>query len=92
MKSLTSLLLLSTSTSLAIAQSTTTSFGAAPLATDQPSRRTYQAILQISKVVQGSITGVSSDNGLGVDFNINFHEFPDVAAAGPFGKFLRAGP
>lgn len=58
---------------------------AAPLATNQPAGITYQAILDGSKPIQGSITGVSAANGTGVTFNIEFRGFPD--GLGPFGKF-----
>ncbi|KPI43738.1 Cell surface Cu-only superoxide dismutase 5 [Cyphellophora attinorum] len=51
----------------------------APLATNQPVGTTYQAILNSSKPIQGSITGVASDNGTGVNFNIILSDFPDYA-------------
>jgi hypothetical protein len=59
----------------------------APLATGQPSRATYQAVLQQGKEIQGQIVGVSADSGTGITFNINFYDFPDVAENAPFGMF-----
>ena len=57
----------------------------APMTENNPKMATYQAVLQMSQPVQGQITGVSNDNGTGVNFNVNFFGFPD-ASAGPFGK------
>ena len=45
---------------------------------------TYEAILQTSKPIQGRVTGVSAENGTGVDFNVNFFSFPDPSI-GPYG-------
>jgi hypothetical protein len=58
----------------------------APLATNQPVGTTYQAILNSSKPIQGSITGVASDTGTGVNFNIILSDFPDPTIYGPFRK------
>ncbi|KAI1629789.1 superoxide dismutase [Exophiala viscosa] len=55
----------------------------APITENNPKMATYQAVLQESQPVQGQITGVSNDNGTGVNFNVNFFGFPD-ASAGPF--------
>jgi hypothetical protein len=63
-----------------LAQNTT-----APVTQNNPSRATFQAVLQTNKPVQGLITGVSGDNGTGVNFNINFFSFPDISA-GPFSE------
>jgi hypothetical protein len=60
----------------------------APVVSNNPKMATFQAVLQQNKTVQGQITGVSNDNGTGVNFNINFYDFPD-AAEGPFSKFPR---
>ncbi|EXJ71704.1 uncharacterized protein A1O5_05512 [Cladophialophora psammophila CBS 110553] len=65
-----------------IAQETSNSTNA-PVTQDNPSRATFQAVLQVDKPVQGQITGVSNDNGTGVNFNVNFFAFPDVMQ-GPF--------
>jgi hypothetical protein len=62
-------------------------FAQAPVIENNPSMVTFQAILQPSKPIQGTITGVSAANGTGVDFNINFFGFPDPAV-GPFGRLL----
>lgn len=59
----------------------------APVTENNPARVTFQAVLQVSKPVQGQVTGVSSDNGTGVNFNINFFSFPDVSL-GPFSTFI----
>jgi hypothetical protein len=59
------------------------SFTDAPITENNPTKATFQAVLQENKPVQGQITGVSNDNGTGVAFNINFFDFPD-ASAGPF--------
>jgi hypothetical protein len=64
----------------------------APVVENNPRLVTFQAILQDSKPIQGTITGVSAENGTGVDFNINFHEFPDPSI-GPYGMlYLRLTP
>ncbi|KAK4944175.1 Cell surface superoxide dismutase [Cu-Zn] 4 [Elasticomyces elasticus] len=55
----------------------------APITQNNPEYATYQAVLQESNPVQGQITGVSNDNGTGVNFNVNFFGFPD-ASVGPF--------
>ena len=52
---------------------------------NNPTGVTFQAILQVGKPVQGQITGVSNENGTGVNFNVNFFSFPDVSL-GPFSK------
>ena len=57
----------------------------APITQNNPSRVTFQAILQINKPIAGQITGVSNDNGTGVTFNINFYSFPDISE-GPFSE------
>lgn len=59
----------------------------APVTENNPARVTFQAVLQVSKPVQGQVSGVSSDNGTGVNFNINFYAFPDVSL-GPFSMFI----
>jgi hypothetical protein len=66
--------------------STFTTAQVAPQATNQPVGTTYQAILNSSKPIQGSITGVASDTGTGVNFNIILSDFPDPAVYGPFRK------
>lgn len=58
----------------------------APVVGNNPSMATYQAVLQTTKPIQGQITGVSNENGTGVNFNINFYEFD--ADQGPFGMLL----
>ncbi|KAJ9607877.1 Cell surface superoxide dismutase [Cu-Zn] 4 [Cladophialophora chaetospira] len=65
-----------------LAQETSNSTNA-PITENNPIRVTFQATLQSNKPVQGQITGVSNDNGTGVNFNVNFFSFPD-AALGPF--------
>lgn len=57
----------------------------APVVENNPKSATFQAVLQTGKPVQGQITGVSHDNGTGVDVNINFFEFPP-SEEGPFSK------
>lgn len=57
----------------------------APVVENNPKSTTFQAVLQTGKPVQGQITGVSHDNGTGVDFNINFFEFPP-SEEGPFSE------
>lgn len=61
----------------------------APITENNPDRATFQAVLQQDKPVQGQITGVSNDNGTGVNFNVNFFNFPDDDDAGPFSKSPR---
>ncbi|KIW85882.1 hypothetical protein Z517_01275 [Fonsecaea pedrosoi CBS 271.37] len=63
----------------------------APVTQNNPSRATFQAILQVGKPVQGQITGVSSDNGTGVNFNVNFFDFPDISQ-GPFKYHIHQYP
>lgn len=63
----------------------------APVTDDNPSKATFQAILQVDKPIQGQITGVSSDNRTGVNFNVNFFDFPD-ASIGPFCILLSPPP
>jgi hypothetical protein len=60
--------------------------GPAPLISNNPSMATYQAILDPQRSPHGTITGVSGNNGTGVDFNINFFDFPDPNV-GPYSKF-----
>ena len=79
----TSLFVLFIGTSV-LAQETSNSTNA-PVTENNPIRVTFQAVLQVGKPVQGQLTGVSNDNGTGVNFNINFFQFPDVAL-GPFSK------
>jgi hypothetical protein len=69
---------------VAMAQSSSATHPAAPMATDQPPRVAYEAILQTDKPVQGRITGTTSENGTGVVFNIDFSNFPSEGA--PFCK------
>lgn len=57
----------------------------APVVENNPKSATFQAVLQSAKPVQGQITGVSHDNGTGVDFNINFFDFPP-SEEGPFSE------
>lgn len=57
----------------------------APVVEDNPKSATFQAVLQSGKPVQGQITGVSHENGTGVDFNINFFDFPP-SEEGPFSE------
>jgi hypothetical protein len=59
----------------------------APLITNNPSMATYQAILDPQRSPHGTITGVSGNNGTGVDFNINFFDFPDPNV-GPYSSPL----
>ncbi|KIW67247.1 hypothetical protein PV04_06512 [Phialophora macrospora] len=63
----------------------------APITENNPSRVTFQAVLQSGKPVQGQITGVSNDNGTGVSFSVNFFSFPDVAL-GPFNYHIHQYP
>ncbi|KAL6242966.1 Cell surface superoxide dismutase [Cu-Zn] 4 [Rhinocladiella similis] len=63
----------------------------APVTDDNPSKATFQAILQVDKPIQGQITGVSSDNRTGVNFNVNFFDFPD-ASIGPFSYHIHVDP
>lgn len=63
----------------------------APITENNPKMATYQAVLQETKPVQGQITGVSNENGTGVNFNVNFFGFPD-ASAGPFGEIYSELP
>jgi hypothetical protein len=62
-------------------------FAQAPVVENNPAMVTFQAILNTSKSIQGTLTGVSAENGTGVNFNINFFSFPD-AAVGPFGRLM----
>ncbi|KAJ9630324.1 uncharacterized protein PV06_02496 [Exophiala oligosperma] len=63
----------------------------APITENNPIKATFQAILQVDKPIQGQITGVSSDNGTGVNFNVNFFDFPD-ASIGPFSYHIHVDP
>ncbi len=63
----------------------------APITPDNPKRATYQAILQADKSVQGTITGVSNENGTGVNLNVNFFSFPDKKAD-PFIYHIHVNP
>ncbi|OQV10545.1 hypothetical protein CLAIMM_14526 [Cladophialophora immunda] len=73
-----------------LAQETSNSTDA-PITQNKPSRATFQAILQADKPVQGQITGVSNDNGTGVNFNVNFFNFPDITQ-GPFKYHIHEYP
>ncbi|KIW95045.1 uncharacterized protein Z519_03626 [Cladophialophora bantiana CBS 173.52] len=63
----------------------------APVTQANPSRTTFQAVLQVDRPVQGQLTGVSNDNGTGVNFNVNFFDFPDVMQ-GPFKYHIHEYP
>jgi hypothetical protein len=58
----------------------------APVVESNPVRVNFQAVLQLDKPVQGQITGVSNQNGTGVNFKVNFFSFPDISM-GPFSKY-----
>ncbi|OAP60902.1 hypothetical protein AYL99_05904 [Fonsecaea erecta] len=73
-----------------IAQETSNSTDA-PITQNNPLRATFQAVLQADKPVQGQITGVSNDNGTGVNFNVNFFNFPDITQ-GPFNYHIHQYP
>lgn len=52
---------------------------------DNPLNTTFSATLQADKPIQGTITGTSNENGTGVFFNVDFHNFPyDIA--GPYSE------
>jgi hypothetical protein len=68
--------------SLALGQSTG-KLGDAAIAQNNPSGVSYIASLPSGNGIQGQIVGVSNTNGTGVNFNINFFQFPD-ASEGPF--------
>jgi hypothetical protein len=80
MKSL--LLALLACTSLALSQ-TTGKLGNAAITENNPNGVTYIASLPSGNGIQGQIVGVSNTNGTGVNFNVNFYQFPD-ASEGPF--------
>jgi hypothetical protein len=80
----TFLLAVATSTSLALGQ-TTGKLGNAAITENNPSQVAYIATFPTSSGIQGQIEGVSNTNGTGVNFNINFFNFPD-ASEGPFRK------
>ena len=82
MKSL--LLALLASASIALSQ-TTGKLGNAAITENNPTRVTYIASLPSGNGIQGQIVGVSNANGTGVNFNVNFYQFPD-ASEGPFRK------
>ncbi|KIW18755.1 hypothetical protein PV08_03044 [Exophiala spinifera] len=63
----------------------------APVTENNPTKATFQAIFQVDKPIQGQITGVSSENGTGVNFNVNFFNFPD-ASIGPFSYHIHVYP
>ncbi|KIX94516.1 uncharacterized protein Z520_09902 [Fonsecaea multimorphosa CBS 102226] len=73
-----------------IAQETSNSTDA-PVTQNNPLRSTFQAVLQADKPVQGQITGVSNDNGTGVNFNVNFFNFP-LVTQGPFNYHIHEYP
>ena len=67
---------------LALAQNLTTGkLGNASITTN-PVNVAYVATLPTGTSVQGMIEGVSNTNGTGVQFNVNFYQFPD--GQGPF--------
>jgi hypothetical protein len=70
--------------SLALCQ-TTGKLGNAVITESNPSGVTYMANLPSGNGIQGQIVGVSNTNGTGVNFNVNFYQFPD-ASEGPFRK------
>jgi hypothetical protein len=72
------------SASLALGQ-TTGKLGDAAITENNPSMVAYIATLPTGNGIQGQIEGVSNINGTGVNFNINFFNFPD-ASEGPFRK------
>ena len=69
-------------TSLALAQNLTTgTLGNASITTN-PANVAYVANFPTGASVQGMIEGVSNTNGTGVQFNVNFYQFPN--GQGPF--------
>src|ERR1700730_2539902 len=72
------------SASLALSQ-TTGKLGDAAITENNPSQVAYVATFPTGNGIQGQIEGVSNTNGTGVNFNINFFNFPD-ASEGPFRK------
>jgi len=70
------------SASLALGQ-TTGKLGNAAITENNPSQVAYVATLPTGNGIQGQIEGVSNTNGTGVNFNINFFNFPDTSE-GPF--------
>jgi hypothetical protein len=72
------------SASLALGQ-TMGKLGEATITENNPSQVAYVATLPTGNGIQGQIEGVSNTNGTGVNFNINFFNFPD-ASEGPFRK------
>ena len=72
------------SAALATAQ-TTGKMGNAAITENNPTMVAYMASLPSGTSVQGIIEGVSNANGTGVEWNVNFFQFPD-ASKGPFRK------
>jgi len=72
------------SASLALGQ-TTGKLGDAAITENNPNMVAYVATLPTGNGIQGQIEGVSNTNGTGVNFNINFFNFPDPSE-GPFRK------
>jgi hypothetical protein len=70
--------------SLALSQMTG-KYGNATTTQINPPGVTYVASMPIGNGIQGHIVGVSSLNGIGVNFDINFFHFPN-ASEGPFRK------
>ncbi len=68
---------------LALGQSTGW-LGPAAITENNPAGVSYRAILPNGTSVQGYIQGTSNSNETGVEFNINFYQFP--ASEGPFRK------
>jgi hypothetical protein len=52
---------------------------------NNPGGVTYIASMPIGKGIQGQVVGASIVNGIGVNFDINFFQFPN-ASEGPFRK------
>lgn len=75
--------------SLALGQATG-KLGNATITESNPSGVAYMASLPNGNGIQGQIEGVSNSNGTGVNFNVNFFNFPD-ASEGPFRKQSPSG-
>lgn len=68
---------------------TTGELGPAEEVEGNPPGVTYQAILPDSEksTIRGYVTGTSSPDGKGVDFNVNLFGLPD-SSLGPFSKLI----
>ena len=76
------------SAALATAQ-TTGKMGNAAITENNPTMVAYMASLPSGTGVQGTIEGVSNANGTGVEWNVNFFQFPGASKA-PFRKLETA--